>query len=335
MHPDPRTKQSELEVQRIIHLQDLADQLPYAFTDPNKVLKSHILAVNAPAHTKIPIGDSGNAITSTSKPRLKRGRPIRSKDSFPRKRKSNKLLTHVEYNFDENSPEEPITIQSAPVEPNTLQGLKETATRVAITDQLSPINEEISINYMNQREIWDHRHTLVNNVFSFQVAKGIMQNNDDQEPQTVNECRNRHDWEKWKETIQAELNCLAKREVFGPVVPTLENVKLVGYRWVFVRKRNENNEIVRYKARLVAQGFSQRPGIDYEETHSPVMDAITFRYLIHLAVSKGLEMHLMDAVTTYLYGSIDSDIYMKIPEGFTLLEAKFSKPRGMYSIKLQ
>ena len=203
LHLDPRTKQSELEVQRIIYLQDLADQLSDAFTDPNKVLKSHIPAVNAPAHIEIPIGDSGNAIASTSKPRLKRGRPIGSKDSFPRKRKSNKLLTPVEYNFDEITPEEPITIQSAPVEPNTLQGLKETITRVAITDQLSLINEEICINYMNQGEIWDRRHTLVNNVFSFQVAKGIMQNNNDQEPQTVNECQNRHDWEKWKEAIQA------------------------------------------------------------------------------------------------------------------------------------
>ena len=46
-------------------------------------------------------------------------------------------------------------------------------------------------------------------------------------------------------------------------------------------------------------------------------------------------MHLIDVVTTYLYGSIDSDIYMKIPEGFTLPEEKFSKPLGMYSIKLQ
>ena len=245
------------------------------------------------------------------------------------------MLTPVEYNFDEIALEKPITIQSAPVEPNTLQGLKETTTRVAITDQLSPINEEISINYMNKGEIWDRIHTLVNNAFSFQVAKGIMQNNDDQEPQTVNECRNRHDWEKWKEAIQAELNCLAQRKVFGLVVPTPKHVKPVGYRWVFVQKRNENNEIVRYKASLVAQDFSQRPDIDYEETYSPVMDAITFRYLIHLAVSEGLEMHLMDVVTTYLYGSIDSDIYMKIPEGFTLPEAKFSKPRGMYSIKLQ
>ena len=108
----------------------------------------------------------------------------------------------------------------------------------------------------------------------------------------------------------------------------------VGYRWVFVRKQNEKNEIVRYKARLVAQGFSQRPGIDYEETYSPVMDAITFRYLISFAVSEGLDMRLMDVVTTYLYGSLDANVYMKIPEGFTLPEAMNSKPRSMYSLKL-
>ena len=85
----------------------------------------------------------------------------------------------------------------------------------------------------------------------------------------------------------------------------------------------------------MAQGFSQRPRIDYEETYSPVMDAITFRYLISLAVSKGLDMRLMDVVTTYLYGSLDANVYMKIPEGFTLPEEMNSKPRSMYSIKLQ
>ena len=63
----------------------------------------------------------------------------------------------------------------------------------------------------------------------------------------------------------------------------------------------------------MAQGFSQRPEIDYEETYSLVIDAITFRYLISLAVSKGLDMRLMDVVTTYLYGSLDDNVYMKIP----------------------
>jgi hypothetical protein len=50
----------------------------------------------------------------------------------------------------------------------------------------------------------------------------------------------------------------------------------VGYKWVFVRKRDENNVVVRYKARLVAQGFTHKSRIDYDETYSPVMSDITF-----------------------------------------------------------
>ena len=102
-----------------------------------------------------------------------------------------------------------------------------------------------------------------------------------------------------------------------------------------MRKRNENDEVIRYKARLVAQDFSQRPGIDYEETYSPEMDAITFWYLISLTVSEGLDMCFMDVLTSYLYRSINTDIDMKILEGFKLPEATNPKPRNMYSIKLQ
>ena len=89
---------------------------------------------------------------------------------------------------------------------------------------------------------------------------------------------------------------------------------------------------MRYKARLVAQDFSQRPEIDYEETYSLVMDTITFRYLINLVISKNLKMQLMD-VTAYLYGSLDNDVYMKIPERFKMPEAISSKPKELYSIK--
>ena len=140
---------------------------------------------------------------------------------------------------------------------------------------------------------------------------------------------------QWQDAIQAELDSLKKRQVFGPVTLTPDNVKPVGYKWLFAIKRNEKNEIVRYKARLVAQGFSQIPGVDYEETYSPVVDATTLRFLISLANVKRLQMRLMDVVTAYLYGSLDSDIYMKIPEGLKMPEACKSEPREMFSIKLK
>ena len=65
------------------------------------------------------------------------------------------------------------------------------------------------------------------------------------------------------------------------------------------------------------------------------MDAITFRYLINLTVFEGLDMRLMDVVTAYLYESIDTDIYMKITEGFKLPKITNPKPQKKYSIKLQ
>ncbi|GKE07118.1 retrovirus-related pol polyprotein from transposon TNT 1-94 [Tanacetum coccineum] len=162
-----------------------------------------------------------------------------------------------------------------------------------------------------------------------------MNENDDPKPTSVIECQSRHDWNKWKEAMQAELNSLNKRKVFGRIVLTPGVVKPVRYKWVFIRKRNKNDQVIRYKARLVAQGFSQRPGIDYEEMYSLIMDAITFRYLISLAVFENLDMRLIDVVTVYLYGPLDSDIYMKIPEGFKMPEALSIKPKYMYSLKLQ
>jgi hypothetical protein len=73
---------------------------------------------------------------------------------------------------------------------------------------------------------------------------------------------------------------------------------------------------------LVTQDFTQIPGVDYEETYSPVVDAITFQFLISLTITENFQMRLMD-------------ICMKVPEGFKMLEAFKSKPREIYSIKLK
>ena len=62
----------------------------------------------------------------------------------------------------------------------------------------------------------------------------------------------------------------------------------------------------------MAQGFSQPPGIDYDETYSLVMDVITFHYLISLVVSEKLNMQLMNVVIAYLYGDLNTEIYMKV-----------------------
>ena len=148
----------------------------------------------------------------------------------------------------------------------------------------------------------------------------------------MTKCKKRSDWNKWKVAIETKIVSLYKREVFSAVMSTPFGIFLVGYKWVFICKRYENNEVMRYKARIVAQDFTQRPGVDFNETYSPVMSGITFRYLISLAVQNRLSMQLMDVVTVYLYGSLDSNIYMKVSKGISIPNPK--ENRNMYCVKL-
>ena len=95
-HFDHHTNQCELEVQRIIHLQNLASQLPNAFIDTKKVTKSHILTANASTWVDVP----QEQLENESKIRLKRGRPIDSKDIIPqKKRKQRKIGAPKEANI--------------------------------------------------------------------------------------------------------------------------------------------------------------------------------------------------------------------------------------------
>ena len=148
----------------------------------------------------------------------------------------------------------------------------------------------------------------------------IIRNDNDHESYSVEECQHRKHWPKWKEYISKKLDSLEKWEVFGHVVQMPKFVKIVGYKWVFIRKCNERNEITRYKAYVTHNSrFLIEIGIDCKETYSPMMFTTTFRYLICLTTSEGLDMHLMDVLSACLYGFLDNDIYMTllhVPEGF-------------------
>jgi hypothetical protein len=108
----------------------------------------------------------------------------------------------------------------------------------------------------------------------------ILENHDnllnDPDSKTMAECKQRSDWIKLTETIVAELDSLRKREVFSNVMHTPPRIHPIGFKWVFIRKQNENNEILIYKVMLVTQGFTQRPDINFKEIYSPVMNGTTF-----------------------------------------------------------
>lgn len=122
--------------------------------------------------------------------------------------------------------------------------------------------------------MWNRNKTRVDDIFAYSIATDVI-NEKDYVPTTLHECTHRNDLPKWQDAIKAELGSLKKRNVFGHVVGTPIDFKPVGYKGAFAIKQNEKNEIVRYKVRLIAKEFSQITGGDYEETYSPVVDAIT------------------------------------------------------------
>ncbi len=93
-------------------------------------------------------------------------------------------------------------------------------------------------------------------------------------------------------------------------------MRTIKSKWAFRVKRDAQGKIARYKARLVALGNLQKPGIDYDNTFSPVVRMRTTRTLIALAVEKGWTIEHDDVIAAYLAGNLDDEIFMEIPDGY-------------------
>jgi transposase InsO family protein len=139
-------------------------------------------------------------------------------------------------------------------------------------------------------------------------------NEEDENPKSYSEAINSENSHQWKEAIKQEYDNLIKNETWE-LVELPKDRKAIGCKWVFKIKRNSDNTIDKYKARLVAQGFSQRKGIDYNETFSPVTRFATIRFLLAYANHYDLEIEQLDVVAAFLNGKIDEDLYMRQPQG--------------------
>ena len=149
-----------------------------------------------------------------------------------------------------------------------------------------------------------------------QKAEALTDSPDDGiiEPRTLKEALSGPQADHWRQAVDEEYASLVGMGTWT-VGKTPYGVKPLGVKWVFKLKRDAQGNIARYKARLVAQGFSQVKGINYEETFAPVSKHSTLRTLLAVAAHKDMHIIQMDIKTAFLNGDIDEEIYIRQPEG--------------------
>lgn len=121
---------------------------------------------------------------------------------------------------------------------------------------------------------------------------------------------------RWRDAMDLEIKALEENQTWD-LVPKPENTCIIGSKWVYSVKLNSDGSLDRYKARLVAQGYKQEYGIDYEETFAPVAKMTSVRVLIAISAKNNWTIFQMDVKNAFLHGHLKELVYMKPPPGYT------------------
>ncbi|GJU01866.1 retrovirus-related pol polyprotein from transposon TNT 1-94 [Tanacetum coccineum] len=128
--------------------------------------------------------------------------------------------------------------------------------------------------------------------------------------------------------MQEELNQFVANDVWE-LVPQPKNMTIIGTKWVFRNKLDENGVVSRNKALLVAQGYNQQEGIDYDETYAPVARIESIRILLAYACALDFKLFQIDVKSAFLNGFINEEVYVAQPPRFN----EFEKPDHVYKLK--
>jgi len=119
----------------------------------------------------------------------------------------------------------------------------------------------------------------------------------------------------WRAAMEEEHDALLKNHTWD-LVPRPPRTNLVTGKWIFKHKLEADGSLERYKARWVLRGFTQRPGVDFDETFSPVVKPATVRTVLSLALSRRWPIHQLDVKNAFLHGTLSETVYCAQPAGF-------------------
>ena len=137
---------------------------------------------------------------------------------------------------------------------------------------------------------------------------------------------------QWTNAMQEELDAIQDNETWD-MVDLPQGRKAIGSRWVFKTKYDNSGNLVKRKARLVAQGFSQKQGIDYEDVFAPVARGVTMRMLLSMAGERKYIVKQYDVKTAFLNGTLKEEIFMKPPEGLDTKGKVCKLNKSLYGLK--
>lgn len=152
------------------------------------------------------------------------------------------------------------------------------------------------------------------------------------DPQTIEEAKQRDDWPEWEKAIESEYKSLIKSGTWT-LCELPKYRKAISGKWVFKLKRKSNGDVDKYKARFVAKGFSQKQGFDFNETYAPVAKLPTLRILLAIANRYDMHVHQMDVKGAFLNGDLNEEIYMVQPEGFARGKQVCKLNKAIYGLK--
>ncbi|KAH9669162.1 Integrase catalytic domain-containing protein [Citrus sinensis] len=133
---------------------------------------------------------------------------------------------------------------------------------------------------------------------------------DDYIPNTFSEALHSSESDQWKLTMEEEIKSLHQNQTWE-LVKLPKEKKAIGNKWVYAKKQGSLNQSTpRYKVRLVAKGFAQKEGIDYNEVFSPIVKHTSIHILLALVAKYELELAQLDVKTMFLHGDLEEEIYM-------------------------
>lgn len=139
----------------------------------------------------------------------------------------------------------------------------------------------------------------------------------DIDPSTLKQALKSPQANEWKTAMASEMKSLEENKTWEEISAVPSGRNIITTKWVFKTKRDESGQVERYKARLVARGYTQTHGIDYKETFAPVTRMSTIRIICAIAALKQYSLKQMDAKTAYLNAPLPEELYIQIPQGYT------------------